>query len=139
MAMTVGRMTPIDLVGREGPARHRSGRGAERPPGSSIGGAIGSSPMDDDVTCVATRAGVVRVAFAIDACARRIVGGRVSRGMETGRVLAALEQALHARRPCAEAGRVHHGGRGSHSLSIRDTERPAETGIEPSVGVRHCA
>ena len=30
-------------------------------------------------------------------------------------------------------GRVHHSDRGVHSLSIKDTERPAETGIEPSV------
>jgi len=30
--------------------------------------------------------------------------------------------------------RIHHGDRGSQSLSIHDTERLAEAGIEPSVG-----
>jgi putative transposase len=35
------------------------------------------------------------------------VGWRVSRSAETGFVLDALEQALHARRP-AESGLIHH-------------------------------
>lgn len=87
-----------------------------------------------DFTYVATWAGVVYVAFVIDAYARRIVGWRVSRSMETGLVLDALEQALHARRPFAGSGLVHHSDRGSQYLSIRYTERLAETGIEPSVG-----
>ena len=44
----------------------------------------------------------------------------------------ALEQALHARGPCA--GLVHHSDRGSQYLSIRYSERLAEAGIVPSVG-----
>jgi len=31
-------------------------------------------------------------------------------------------------------GLVHHSDRGSHYVSIKYTERPAEAGIEPSVG-----
>jgi hypothetical protein len=64
-----------------------------------------------DFTYVATWTGFVYVAFVIDVFARRIVGWRVSRSAETGFVLDALEQALHARRP-AESGLIHHSDRG---------------------------
>jgi transposase InsO family protein len=86
-----------------------------------------------DFTYVATWTGFVYVAFVIDVFARRIVGWRVSRSAETGFVLDALEQALHARRP-AESGLIHHSDRGVQYVSIRYTERLAEAGIEPSVG-----
>jgi transposase InsO family protein len=86
-----------------------------------------------DFTYVATWAGFVYVAFVIDAFARRIVGWRVSRGAETGFVLDALEQALHARRP-ATGGLIHHSDRGVQYVSITYTERLAEAGIAPSVG-----
>ena len=64
-----------------------------------------------DFTYVATWTGFVQVAFVVDAFARRIVGGRVSRSATAGFVLDALEQALHARRP-VERGLVHHSDRG---------------------------
>ncbi len=87
-----------------------------------------------DFTYVATWAGFVYVAFVIDAFARRIVGWRVSRSMQTGFVLDALEQALHARRPAQGNGLIHHSDRGSQYVSIKYTERLADAGIEPSVG-----
>jgi putative transposase len=87
-----------------------------------------------DFTDVATWQGFVYVAFVIDAFARRIVGGRVSRSAETGFVRDALEPALDQRRPVHPDGRVHPRDRGSQSGSIRDTERLAEAGIKPSVG-----
>jgi putative transposase len=87
-----------------------------------------------DFTYVATWAGFVYVAFVIDAYARRIVGWRVSRTAHASFVLDALEQALHARRPVQGSGLVHHSDRGVQYVSIRDTERLAEAGIEPSVG-----
>jgi transposase InsO family protein len=77
--------------------------------------------------------------FVIDAFARRIVGWRVSRSRQAQFVLHALEQAVHERRPAEGTGLVHHSDRGSQYVSIRYTERLAEAGIEPSVGVRHCA
>jgi transposase InsO family protein len=55
--------------------------------------------------------------------------------MQTDFVLDALEQALYARQPAANS-LVHHFDRGSQSLSIRDSERLAEAGIQPSVGSR---
>ena len=87
-----------------------------------------------DLTCVATWTGFVYVAFVIDAYARRIVGWRVSNSLRTDWALDALEQALHARVVDSRDALVHHGDRGSQSLSIRYTERLAEAGIEPSVG-----
>jgi putative transposase len=62
------------------------------------------------------------------------VGWRVSRSARADFVLDALEQALHDRRPFAGGGLVCHSDRGSQYVSIRDTERLAEAGIEPSVG-----
>ena len=79
-------------------------------------------------------AGFIYVAFVIDACARRIVGWRVSRSARADFVLDALEQALHQRQPFAGGGLVCHSDRGSQYVSIRYTERLAEAGIEPSVG-----
>jgi transposase InsO family protein len=87
-----------------------------------------------DFTYVATWAGVVYVAFVIDAYARRIVGWRVSRTAEASFVLDALEQAIHARRPARGSGLIHHSDRGSQYLSIRYTERLGNAGIAPSVG-----
>jgi transposase InsO family protein len=100
-----------------------------------------------DFTYVAIWAGVACVAprhchsdqwrsngSIIDAYARRIVGWRVSRSIEAGFVLDALEQAPHARQPMRRAGLVHHSDRGAQHLSIRYIERLAEAGIVPSVG-----
>ena len=85
-----------------------------------------------DFTYVSTWAGVVFVAFVIDVFARRIVGWRVARSMQTDRVLDALEQALWSR--SGTEGLVHHSDRGSQYLSIRYTERLAEAGFNASVG-----
>ena len=81
-----------------------------------------------------TWAGFVYVAFVIDAYARRIVGWRASRTAHADFVLDALEQALHDRRPASRGGLVHHSDRRAQYVSIKDTERLAEAGIEPSVG-----
>lgn len=87
-----------------------------------------------DLTCVATWAGFVHVAFVIDVFARYIVGWRISRIAHAGFVLDALEQAIHARCPSGAGNLVHHSDRGSQYVAIRYTERLAEAGIKPSVG-----
>ena len=87
-----------------------------------------------DLTYVATWAGLVYVAFVIDAYARRIVGWPVSNSLRTDLVLDALEQALYARVVDPHDALVHHGDRGSQYLSIRYTERLAEAAIKQSVG-----
>jgi putative transposase len=85
-----------------------------------------------DFTYVATWSGFVYVAFVIDVFARRIIGWRVARSMQTELVLDALEQALWSR--SGTKGVVHHSDRGSQYLSIRYSERLAEAKAEPSVG-----
>lgn len=85
-----------------------------------------------DFTYVATWGGFVYVAFVIDVFARRIIGWRVARSMQTDLVLDALEQALWSRVDLR--GVVHHSDRGSQYLSIRYSERLTEAGVEPSVG-----
>jgi len=87
-----------------------------------------------DFTYVSTWQGFVYVAFIVDVFARRIVGWRASRTANASFVLDALEQAIHARRPEAGGGLVHHSDRGSQYLSIKYTERLADAGLEPSVG-----
>src|SRR5512147_2117602 len=85
-----------------------------------------------DFTYVATWVGFVYTAFVVDVFARRIVGWRVARSMNTDLVLDALEQALWAR--SGAAGVVHHSDRGSQYLSIRYSERLTEAGVLPSAG-----
>ena len=87
-----------------------------------------------DFTYVSTWQGFIYVAFIVDVFARRIVGWRASRTANASFVLDALEQAIHARRPEAGGGLVHHSDRGSQYLSIKYTERLADAGLEPSVG-----
>jgi putative transposase len=87
-----------------------------------------------DFTYVPTSAGFVYVAFVIDAFARRIVGWKVSRSMQTDFVLNALEQALHDRRPLKQGGLIHHSDRGVQYVAIKYTDRLREAGVEPSVG-----
>jgi len=86
-----------------------------------------------DFTYVPTWEGFVYVAFIIDVFARHIVGWRVSRTAHAGFVLDALERAPHQRRP-VKGSLIHHSDRGSQYVSIKYTERPADAGVEPSVG-----
>jgi transposase InsO family protein len=86
-----------------------------------------------DFTYVSTWQGWLYVAFVIDVYARRIVGWRVSRNMQTDFVLDALEQALFERQPAAN-DLIHHSDRGAQYVSIRYTERLDQAGIKPSVG-----
>lgn len=87
-----------------------------------------------DFTYVHTWAGFVYVAFVIDAFARRIVGWKVSTSATAGFVLDALEQAIHARRPSAEDGLIHHSDRGVQYFAMNYTQRLAEADLVPSVG-----
>jgi putative transposase len=90
-----------------------------------------------DFTYVPTWAGMVYVAFVIDAYARRIPGWRVATSMKTALVLDALEQALWTRRRdgiADLAGLTHHNDAGAQYVSIAFTERLAHAGIDASVG-----
>ncbi len=90
-----------------------------------------------DFTYVPTWAGMVYVAFVIDAYSRRILGWRAATTMRTSLVLDALEHALWARRRDGRsslAGLIHHTDAGSQYTSIAVTERLAAAGAQPSVG-----
>jgi len=90
-----------------------------------------------DFTYVATWAGVVYVAFVIDAYSRRILGWRAATSMRTQLVLDALEQAVWVRRRdgvSTLAGLVHHTDAGAQYTSIAFTERLAAAGVSPSIG-----
>jgi putative transposase len=88
-----------------------------------------------DLTYVATWSGFVYVAFVVDAFSRFLVGWQVSRSLRTDLALDALEMAIW-RRQARLDGLVHHSDRGGQYLSIRYTERLAETGAVTSVGSR---
>ena len=76
---------------------------------------------------------MVCVAFVIDVSARKVVGWRVSTSMTTGFVLAAFNRKICQRCPENGGGLVNHSDRGSQCLSIKYSERLAETGTGPLV------
>ena len=87
-----------------------------------------------DFTYVPTWAGMVYVAFVIDAYSRKILGWRAATTMRTSLVLDALEQAIWTRDrndAAALAGLVHHTDAGSQYTSIAFTERLAAAGVHP--------
>ncbi len=89
-----------------------------------------------DITYVRTWSGFVYVAFITDVYSRMIVGWQASTSLRSDLALDALEQAIWAR---SQAGQkldelVHHSDRGVQYLSIRYTERLAETAAVNSVG-----
>jgi putative transposase len=90
-----------------------------------------------DFTYVATWAGMVYVAFVIDAYAQRILGWRADTSMRTSLVLDALEMAIWTRDRAGVAdltGLVHHTDAGAQYTSIAFTERLIGAGVDPSVG-----
>jgi putative transposase len=90
-----------------------------------------------DFTYVATWAGVVYVAFAIDVFSRRIVGWKASMSKETALVLDAINQGLHTRDYRAVDGvakLIHHSDAGSQYTSFRFTQHLVEAGIDASIG-----
>ena len=90
-----------------------------------------------DLTYVRTRSGFVYVSFVLDAYSRRVLGWQASRSLRTELALDALETAISGRRAghgTAEA--THHSDRGSQYLSIRYSQRLAESDIVASVRSR---
>ncbi|WP_214371447.1 IS3 family transposase, partial [Pseudonocardia sp. H11422] len=78
-----------------------------------------------DFTHVATWAGTVYVAFAIDVFSRRIVGWRASMSKETDLVLDAIDMGLQLRRyrvSAVEGRLVHHSDAGSQAELNRSSQ-----------------
>jgi putative transposase len=90
-----------------------------------------------DFTYVATWAGTVYVAFAIDVFSRKIVGWRASMSKETDLVLDAIDQGL---RTCdyrwvdGQDKLIHHSDAGSQYTSFRFTQHLIDAGIDASIG-----
>src|SRR5215207_5098756 len=91
-----------------------------------------------DLTYVKTHSGWVYVAFIIDVYSRMIVGWQASRSLRSDLAIDALEMAIFNRqRAGADLDQlVHHSARGVQYLSIRYSERLAESSIVASVGSR---
>jgi putative transposase len=89
-----------------------------------------------DFTYVATFAGFVYVAFAIDVFSRMIVGWRAAKSMTTDLPLDALDMALwhRGRHGHTVDGLIHHSDAGSQYTSIRYTQRLSEAGALASIG-----
>ena len=85
-----------------------------------------------DFTYVKTLSGWVYTAFIIDVFARAIVGWKVSDRMNTDMVMAALNQAIADRNHPKDV--IHHTDRGVQYLSIRYTDKMADSGVIASVG-----
>ena len=90
-----------------------------------------------DFTHVATLAGTVYVAFAVDIFSRMIVGWAAARHKRAKLVLDALDMALwhrdHGGHP-AGAGLIHHSDAGAQYTSIAFTAHLAAEGIAASIG-----
>lgn len=90
-----------------------------------------------DFTYVATWAGTVYVAFAIDVFSRKIVGWRASTSKETDLVLDAIDMGLRHRDYRQKAGEeklIHHSGAGSQYTSFRFTQHLIDSDIDASIG-----
>jgi putative transposase len=90
-----------------------------------------------DFTYVATWAGTVYTAFAIDVFSRKIVGWTCSISKETALVLDAIDIGLHNRdyRPTDDAEKlIHHSDAGSQYTSFRFTQHLIDSGIDASIG-----
>jgi putative transposase len=89
-----------------------------------------------DFTYVATFAGFVYVAFAIDVFSRMIVGWRAAKSMTTDLPLDALDMALwhRGRRGQSVDGLIHHSDAGAQYTSIRYTQRLTQAGALASIG-----
>ena len=91
---------PVRRAGQGNPPRRKAGR----------------APWSDPYTYVPTWAGVVYVAFVIDAFSRRVLGWRAAMSMHTELVLDTLEMAIWTRAQAGLTdltGLVHHTDAGS--------------------------
>jgi putative transposase len=90
-----------------------------------------------DFTYVATWAGTVYVAFAIDVFSRKIVGWRASTSKETDLVLDAIDMGLRHRdyrQMDGEEKLIHHSDAGSQYTSFRFTQHLIDSDIDASIG-----
>jgi putative transposase len=84
-----------------------------------------------DMTYVPTWAGFLYLAVVIDVFSRKVVGWAFGQRMTSDLVIAALNMALHTRRPQSV---IHHSDQGSQYTSLAFGKRCKEMGVKPSMG-----
>ncbi len=84
-----------------------------------------------DITYVATWAGFLYLAVALDAFSRRVVGWSMATHLRAELVLGALDMALYKRRPRAV---IHHSDQGTQYTSVAFGGRCRQAGVRPSMG-----
>lgn len=84
-----------------------------------------------DITYVATWAGFLYLAVALDAFSRRVGGWSMATHLRAELVLGALDMALYKRRPRAV---IHHSDQGTQYTSVAFGGRCRQAGVRPSMG-----
>jgi putative transposase len=84
-----------------------------------------------DITYIPTWMGFLYLAVVIDAFSRKVVGWSMGEDMTAELVIAALNMALHTRKP---EDVIHHSDQGSQYTSIAFGGRCREMGVRPSMG-----
>jgi len=84
-----------------------------------------------DITYIRLPTTFVYLACVLDACSRRCVGWHLSRAIDTGLTLAALERALAARQP--PPGLIHHSDQGVQYASAAYVARLEAAGARMSM------
>lgn len=84
-----------------------------------------------DMTYIPTWTGFLYLAVVLDAFSRKVVGWAMAERMTADLVIAALNMALHTRRPQSV---IHHSDQGSQYTSVAFGKRCQEMGVRPSMG-----
>ena len=84
-----------------------------------------------DMTYVPTWAGFLYLAVVVDVYSRKVVGWAFGERMTSDLVIAALNMAVHTRRPESV---IHHSDQGSQYTSVAFGKRCEEMGVKPSMG-----
>ena len=84
-----------------------------------------------DMTYIPTWTGFLYLAVVLDAFSRKVVGWSMGERMTADLVIAALNMALHTRRPDSV---IHHSDQGSQYTSVAFGRRCQEMGVRPSMG-----
>ena len=84
-----------------------------------------------DMTYVPTWVGFLYLAVVVDVYSSKVVGWAFGERMTSELVIAALNMALHTRRPDSV---IHHSDQGSQYTSVAFGKRCEEMGVKPSMG-----
>ncbi|HEU5422494.1 MAG TPA: IS3 family transposase [Nitrolancea sp.] len=87
-----------------------------------------------DITYIRLPTAFAYLACVLDACSRRCIGWQLSRQIDTGLTLAALDHALAARRPVP--GLIHHSDRGVQYASADYVARLEAAGCRVSMSAK---